>query len=74
MNRTFVGSVKTVYRRGSDITVQFANIAPHGCAGQIVTTTDCGGEGGGFCPHSFCDGDDFTSFDVAAEYAFHACR
>jgi hypothetical protein len=73
LNRTLVGRLQTVYRHGSDVTLQFATINAHGCAGKIVTSTSCGGEGGGSCPHSFCDGDDFTSFDVAQEYVFHGC-
>jgi hypothetical protein len=73
LNRTLIGRVDTVFRRGSDVILQFATIHARGCAGTIVTSTDCGGEGGGSCPHSFCDGDDFTSFDLAREYVFHGC-
>jgi hypothetical protein len=70
LNSTRVGQLVTAYRKGGDLVVQLAQIDPKGCAGQIVT--DCNNEAG-LC-NTYCAGDDYTQFNVLAEYAFHGCQ
>jgi len=72
--KTTVGRVNTVYRKGNELHVQYAQIVPKGCSVEPIFSTSCGGEGGGYCPRRTCYAEEKTEFDVILDYVFHDCE
>ena len=73
-DKTSVGRLVTVYRKGSNLNLQYASLKAKGCATPTVKRTDCAGEGGGYCPRTVCESEEYTEFSVPLEYTFRNCR
>ncbi|MGZ3733359.1 MAG: hypothetical protein ACXVC0_00285 [Bdellovibrionota bacterium] len=74
INLTHVGSLVTIYREGSGLSLQYQTIEARGCAGKTVPNDNPEGGPGDGQWGSRCDGDDYTALIDQAKFHFENCR